>query len=51
MNKGVPLTITLCCVWPLVVHLAIRYGWPYIANRDWRNIRWDEVKWPWSKHE
>ena len=51
MNKGIPLTLFVCCVWPVIFHLAMTYVLPLIIKRDWKNIRWDLMQWPWSKHE
>ncbi|MBI5950192.1 MAG: hypothetical protein HY865_00930 [Chloroflexi bacterium] len=51
MNKGMILTVLLCCVYPVAFHLLATFGLKFIANRDWKNIRWDEVKFPWSKKE
>jgi Sec-independent protein secretion pathway component TatC len=51
MNKGVPLLIGLCCVWPLIVH----FGWVFIqrgiTQRDWSNIQWSDIPWPWRKNK
>lgn len=51
MNKGILLTIGLCCVWPLIFHLGITYGLRAIKQRDWQNIQWHEIKFPWSKEK
>ena len=51
MNKGIPLTIALCCVWPLVVHLLLTYIPRELRRRDWSNIQWSEIHWPWRKEK
>lgn len=49
MNRGVPLTIAVCCLYPLLIHLALTYGVKFFTARDWKSLRWDEIKFPWSK--
>jgi hypothetical protein len=49
MNRGVPLLIGICCVWPIIVHFAWIYIGKRIAERDWNHIQWSEIRWPWSK--
>ena len=39
MNQGINYTIGVCCLWPIIVHLALMYGLPYLLNRDWKNIK------------
>jgi hypothetical protein len=51
MNKGVPYFLGLCCVWPLVVYAGIEWIRRVVMKRDWTNIRWNEIQWPWSKHD
>ena len=51
MNKGIPVAIFLCCLWPLIVHFGILFGMRAVANRDWKNIQWQNLKLPWSKDD
>jgi len=51
MNKGILLAVGLCCVWPVIFHLIVTYGLRYIRERDWQNIRWDGIKFPWSQEK
>jgi hypothetical protein len=37
-NNGVLLTLLICCVWPVVVHLLLTYGLRYLASRDWKQL-------------
>ena len=51
MNRGIPFAIILCCVWPLIVHFGIVYIGKVMTQRDWSNIRWSEIRFPWSKDQ
>ena len=51
MNNGILYTLGLCCVWPLIVHLALTYGMSYLTTHDLKNIQWQNFKFPWSKDE
>lgn len=48
-STGVLLTLFICCGWPLIFHFALTYVLHYIAERDWSNIQWHHIKFPWSK--
>jgi len=50
-NAGIWLVLFLFCGWPLIVHAGILYFTGAIKRRDWSNIQWSEIRWPWSKHE
>lgn len=50
-NDGILFTLLLCCGWPLIVHAGILYFSRTISQRDWTNIRWSEIRFPWSKHQ
>lgn len=50
-NTGVLLTAFVCCGWPLIFHFAITRGLRYIAERDWSNLQWHQIKFPWSKDQ
>lgn len=50
-NDGVFLTIFLCCGWPLLVHIAFTFGWRFLITHDWKNIQWQNLRFPWSKDE
>lgn len=47
-DQGLFLLTFVCCVWPVLVHLGIVYGIPWIRSKDWRQI---DFKNPWSKED
>jgi hypothetical protein len=49
-NTGIWLVLFIFCGWPLIVYAAIEYFKVTIKSRDWSNIQWSELRWPWSKH-
>jgi hypothetical protein len=51
INKGHLLLVLVCCVNPILFHLLMKYGLPYIVKRDWSNPRWDAIEWPWRKKQ
>lgn len=51
MNNGYYYVIGICCVWPIVVHLGLTYGLRYLATHDLKNIKWQNLRMPWSKDE
>lgn len=48
-NKGIPLVIGLCCIYPILFYMVVEWLRRVISNRDWSNIQWSEFRWPWSK--
>jgi hypothetical protein len=49
-NNGLSFTFAICCVWPIIVHFGIVYIGKIMAGQDWINIRWSEIRFPWSKN-
>jgi hypothetical protein len=49
-TRGILFALFICCGWPLAVHFGLLYGIRYIANIDWQNLRWQDLK-IWSKDE
>jgi hypothetical protein len=45
-TKGILLATLVCCIWPLIVHGVIVY-----LGRNGARIQWDQIQWPWSKHD
>lgn len=50
-TSGMIFAFAVCCGWPLLFHFSMLYGMRYIATRDWNNIQWQSIKFPWSKDE
>lgn len=48
-NKGVWLFCGLLCVWPVVGWAVINFVLGFIRSHDWANMRWSDVRFPWSK--
>jgi hypothetical protein len=45
-NNGILYALFLCCGWPLIVLVIYNY-----ATRNLSAIRWDLIRWPWSRHD
>jgi hypothetical protein len=50
-NKGPLLACGLFCLWPVAFYFIVTYLKGAIQRRDWQNIHWDEIKFPWSKEK
>jgi hypothetical protein len=48
-NRGVWLFCGLICIYPILGGLVINWIVNFMRTHDWQNLRWSDVKFPWSK--